>query len=127
MPWTEREVRFLESSGSPLTSAQKAKMNSELHANPALGHHQKGSSAMKKAPFRRTEIRHHDDGSHTVEHYPHAKPATKSHAFMDHGEPKSYSVEDNKSLMSSLQQHLGGKSAETDAEAAEGAAHEVDA
>jgi hypothetical protein len=42
MPWTRKEVEFLESSDSPLTPAQKAKMNRELHADPALGHERKG-------------------------------------------------------------------------------------
>jgi hypothetical protein len=48
MPWTRRQVRYLESSGSPLTAAQKDKMNAELHADPSLGHKKKGSPAMKK-------------------------------------------------------------------------------
>lgn len=38
MPWTRREVRYLLSSGSPLSSGQKAKMEGELHENPGLGH-----------------------------------------------------------------------------------------
>ena len=42
MPWTRRQVRKLLSSGSPLTSKQKAKMKSELHANPEIGHMRKG-------------------------------------------------------------------------------------
>jgi hypothetical protein len=37
MPWTRRQVRYLLSSVSPLTRAQKAKMIRELKANPALG------------------------------------------------------------------------------------------
>lgn len=37
MPWTRKAVRFLLSRGSPLTAAGKAKMEKELHANPALG------------------------------------------------------------------------------------------
>ena len=49
MPWTKKQVRLLESSASPLTSAQKAKMNRELHANPAMGHAKKGSKALKKS------------------------------------------------------------------------------
>src|ERR1019366_9292049 len=62
---------------------------------------------MTKAPFHRTEITHHDDGSHTVEHIPHMKAAGKSGAFMDRGESKSYSAEDGESLMGKLHQHLG--------------------
>src|ERR1039458_8914453 len=106
MPWTPRQVRYLESSGSPLTSSQKDKMNAELHADPSLGHNKKGSSAMQKAPFHRTEITHHDDGSHTVEHIPHMKAAGKSGGFMDRGESKSYSAEDGESLMGKLHEHL---------------------
>lgn len=110
MPWTRKQVRYLESSVSPLTQAQKDKMNAELHADPSLGHKQKGSSAMKKdgkAPFHHTMITHHHDGSHTVEHHPHPKMASKSGAFMEHGEPKSYSVGDGQALMGKLSQHLG--------------------
>jgi hypothetical protein len=50
MPYTRRQVRFLESSGSPLTPAQKDKMNAELHTDPSLGHKRKGSKAMKRSP-----------------------------------------------------------------------------
>jgi len=50
MPYTRREVKFLFSSGSPLTAEQKAKMESELHADPALGHETKGSATMKRGP-----------------------------------------------------------------------------
>lgn len=41
MPWTPRQTRYLLSSGSPLSAEQKAKMKSELHANPALAHAKK--------------------------------------------------------------------------------------
>jgi hypothetical protein len=47
MPWTPRAKRFLLSSGSPLTQAQKDKMKDELHADPSLGHAEK-----KKQPGR---------------------------------------------------------------------------
>jgi hypothetical protein len=47
MPWTRKQVRFLESSGSPLTGAQKNKMNAELQANPSMGHMKKGFSKLK--------------------------------------------------------------------------------
>ena len=50
MPWSRREVKFLESSGSTLSSEQKDKMNAELHANPSMGHQKKGSAAMKRGP-----------------------------------------------------------------------------
>jgi hypothetical protein len=49
MPWTRRQVKKLLSSGSPLTGAQQDKMKAELHANPAMGHKKKGSSALKKS------------------------------------------------------------------------------
>ena len=42
MPYTRRQVRYLLSKGSPLTSAQEGKMKRELHANPAMGHKKKG-------------------------------------------------------------------------------------
>lgn len=48
MPYTRKEVKFLLSSGSPLSAGQKAKMKTELHANPSLGHQKKGSAAMKR-------------------------------------------------------------------------------
>jgi len=48
MPYTRQQVKFLFSSGSPLSPEQKEKMHSELHANPALGHMKKGSAEMKR-------------------------------------------------------------------------------
>jgi hypothetical protein len=48
MPWTRKAVKFLFSSGSPLSTAQKDKMHGELHANPAMGHARKGSAELKK-------------------------------------------------------------------------------
>jgi hypothetical protein len=48
MPWTRQQVKFLLSKGSPLTGDQKAKMESELHADPSLGHAKK-KAALKKA------------------------------------------------------------------------------
>lgn len=61
MPYTRRQVRYLESSGSPLTAEQKDKMNRELHADPSLGHKKKGSAAMKRGPrkdnFKKTRGR----------------------------------------------------------------------
>lgn len=53
MPYTRRQVRFLESDDSPLSPAQKDKMNAELHADPALGHKRKGSAAMKRGPRKK--------------------------------------------------------------------------
>lgn len=48
MPWTRQQVKYLLSSGSPLSSQQQTKMKGELHANPAMGHKKKGSAALKK-------------------------------------------------------------------------------
>lgn len=42
MPWTRKQVKFLLSKGTPLTSGQRSKMVGELHANPAMGHKKKG-------------------------------------------------------------------------------------
>ena len=41
MPWTQKQVRYLLSSGSPLSGQQKTKMKAELHADPAMGHAKK--------------------------------------------------------------------------------------
>jgi hypothetical protein len=48
MPWTRKQVKYLLSSSSPLTSEQEAKMKAELHADPAMGHAKKGSAKLKK-------------------------------------------------------------------------------
>jgi hypothetical protein len=42
MPWTRQQVKYLLSSSSPLSGAQQSKMKAELHADPAMGHKQKG-------------------------------------------------------------------------------------
>lgn len=77
---------------------------------------EKPEMKMTKAPFKETRIQHHEDGSHTVEHMPHMKPS-KSGAFMERGEPKSYSAEDGESLMDKLHEHLGlGDAEEPEAE-----------
>ncbi len=47
MPWTPRATRFLLSSGSPLTQAQKDKMKGELHADPSLAHAVKKSKGLR--------------------------------------------------------------------------------
>lgn len=95
MPWTRRQVRYLESSGSPLTAAQKDKMNSELHSDPSLGHKKKGSAAMKKAAaphaIREMRIEIHrgpkdEVTGHTVHHHMMPKAANKSAAFMENTE-----------------------------------------
>lgn len=48
MPWTRQQVKYLLSKVSPLDPSEKTKMKGELHAEPSLGHAQKGSSALKK-------------------------------------------------------------------------------
>lgn len=48
MPWTRRQVKYLLSSGSPLSGEQKTKMVGELHSDPSMGHKKKGSKALKK-------------------------------------------------------------------------------
>lgn len=42
MPWTENQVRYLLSSGSPLSEEQKKDMADELHEEPSLGHRKNG-------------------------------------------------------------------------------------
>ena len=44
MPWTRKQVKYLLSKVSPLSGEQKEKMKGELHADPAMGHKQKGTS-----------------------------------------------------------------------------------
>jgi len=40
MPWSsDKQVRYLLSSGSPLTEAQKKNMKQELHRDPSLIKH----------------------------------------------------------------------------------------
>ncbi len=109
MPWTRKQVRYLESSGSPLSAEQKAKMNAELHADPSLGHHTKGSNSMKDARmhgFGRTEIEHHMDGSHTVRHFPMPK-RSKGGAFVGEDKAVSYSATGTPELISKVSDHLG--------------------
>ena len=55
MPWTEQQVRYLLSSGSPLAAVQKENMKTELHSNPALGHAHRGSRALKRKRSRMAE------------------------------------------------------------------------
>jgi hypothetical protein len=52
-PWTRRQVKYLLSKGSPLDEAQKDKMVSELHSDPAMGHKRKGSAALKRKRKRK--------------------------------------------------------------------------
>ena len=48
MPWTRKQVKYLLSSGSPLSGAQQEKMKAELHADPAMGHKQKMKADISK-------------------------------------------------------------------------------
>lgn len=48
MPWTRQQVKYLLSSGSPLSGKQKTKMVGELHSNPAMGHEKKGSHSLQR-------------------------------------------------------------------------------
>jgi hypothetical protein len=57
MPWTRKEVRYLMSKVSPLSSEQKTKMVGELHANPSLGHARKGSKALSAEAAARIRAR----------------------------------------------------------------------
>ena len=121
MPYTEKQVRFLESSGSPLTAAQKSKMNAELHADPSLGHKKKGSTAMKKVataqPMREMRIEiHRGPGpkravtGFTVHHHMVPKPASKSGAFMEdttHQQP--FSKDEHGKMMAHVTSHLKGQ------------------
>jgi len=50
-PWTERQVEYLFSKGSPLSKEEKAKMEKELHEDPTLGHFRRGSPGLKKKKF----------------------------------------------------------------------------
>lgn len=139
MPWTRRQVRFLESSGSPLSSAQKDKMNRELHEDPALGHAKKGSSEMKKAGHKIREIRievHRDAKKgvtgHTVHTHHMPKATGKSGAFMEdthesvpfdaNGESKSHGH-----MLDHIAGHLGiqgAAEAEPDGDEGEGEGEE---
>lgn len=56
--------------------------------------------------YHHTMITHHSDGSHTVEHHPHVKPSGKSAAFMDRGEPTTYSAPHGAALIGKLKEHL---------------------
>jgi hypothetical protein len=49
-------VKYLLSSGSPLSSAQKDKMKTELHADPAMGHAKKGSPELSEEARRRATM-----------------------------------------------------------------------
>ena len=115
MPWTRKQVRFLESSGSPLTAAQKDNMNAELHADPSLGHNKKGSEAMKHDPqIREMRIEMHrgkggEITGHTVHHHMMPSKASRSGAFMEethHSFP--FGPKDHARMMEHIAQHIKG-------------------
>ena len=96
-----------------------AVMNSigAMHGNKETA---KGAAMEKKHEakmehgFASTHITHHGDGSHSVEHIPHAKSAGKSGAFMEHGAATSYSAGNTHELMAKMSQHLGAPKEELD-------------
>jgi hypothetical protein len=58
MPWTRQQVKYLlDKKISPLTRQQRAKMVSELHADPAIGHEKKGSLSLKQAARIRMRVK----------------------------------------------------------------------
>ena len=140
MPWTRRQVRYLESSGSPLTAAQKSKMNSELHADPSLGHKQKGSAAMKKmtsTPMRSMRIEIHRGPNakvtgHTVHHEMMPSKASPGGAFMEethHSFPFDAKGQSSThgDMMDHIAEHLGMGGAEAAAGAKDvGGANEME-
>jgi hypothetical protein len=48
VPWTKKQFAYLQSSGSPLTAAQKAKQRDEAHADPSLIHRKTFAQAAKR-------------------------------------------------------------------------------
>jgi hypothetical protein len=57
MPWTDRQFRFLMSSGSPLTNAQKDKDKAEAHSDPSLIHRKPGGDSIYKRAAQRAARR----------------------------------------------------------------------
>jgi hypothetical protein len=57
MPYTRKQVKYLLSSGSPLSGTQKDKMKTELHADPAMGHAKKGSKELSDEAKRRATMK----------------------------------------------------------------------
>lgn len=69
MPWTRKQVKYLMSSGSPLSKGQKSKMVGELHANPSMGHKKKGSSALKRGQTSRRKANQHVESETHAYHW----------------------------------------------------------
>ena len=147
MPWTRRQVRYLESSGSPLTSAQKDKMNSELHSDPSLGHKKKGSAAMAKMgnmgkmgnmshtggkmKEMRIEIHRGQGGKvsgFTVHHHMVPK-ASKSAAFMqDETVSQPFGAHEHEKMIDHVHEHTAAQLGQTSASPKEapGGANEME-
>jgi hypothetical protein len=114
MPWTERQVRFLESGGSPLNQSQKATMNRELHDDPSLGHNKKGSEAMKKPATHLREMRieiHRGPEKkitgYTVHHSMEPSSESKSGAFFEHNShTQPFSAKEHGAMMDHVEDHL---------------------
>ena len=60
----------------------------------------------KKRKYRRTEIDHHDNGSHTVRHIPHAEDGPDEVTGKPGGDT-SYAVKDMDELHDGMEEHLG--------------------
>lgn len=71
-----------------------------------------GKPKGKKVRHRKTEIEHHDNGSHTVRHYP-----ADEKEGMASGQPVSYAAKDLDEVHDGLEEHLGEPNQE-EAEAA---------
>lgn len=68
----------------------------------------------KKHKFHRTEIEHHEDGSHTVRHH----PMMKTKEGMEPEQPVSYAAPDMAALHAGMDQNLGEAAPEAGAGAA---------
>jgi hypothetical protein len=117
MPWTKRQVRFLESKDSPLTSSQREKMNSELHDNPSMGHMKKGAKGMERGnkveAYKKSKRKAHrihiekaddDSGFMVTTHYPGPIDGSSHGALISDASEKS--VHRN---LSSVHRHLRDK------------------
>ena len=81
---------------------------------------EKKHEAKMEHGFASTHIKHHGDGSHSVEHIPHPKSAGKSGAFMEHGAATSYSAGNTHELLGKMSQHLGGAQPEPELDEPDG-------
>lgn len=73
------------------------------------GKHDK-KSKKKKRRYRRTEIDHHDNGSHTVRHIPHAEDGPDQTGKL--GGDMTYAVKDMDELHDGMEEHLGDPNVE---------------